>query len=165
MQFPLRAESLSRVGEGRLMQLSPLIAIGSTKVVTLPHISVRHGCSTRLGGLSKPPFDSLNMGFSVADAPQAVWENRRRFAVLLGVDSLPSLLSMSHGKEVAVVDEPPAQPNDFTRSFPAVYGADAAITRLSGVPLTLTVADCVPVFFTIRRQAVLALLMRDGGGR
>lgn len=129
------------------MQLSPLIAVGPTKAVTFSHIPVRHGCSTRLGGLSEPPFDSLNMGFSVADEPQAVWENRRRFAVLLGVESLPSLLSMSHGKEVAVVDEPPAQPSDLTRSFPAVYRADAAITRLSGVPLTLTVADCVPVFF------------------
>src|SRR5215203_4351435 len=40
--------------------------------------------STRLGGVSEPPFDQLNLGLLTDDAEEAVGENRRRLAVALG---------------------------------------------------------------------------------
>ena len=44
----------------------------------------RAAFSTRLGGVSQPPFDSLNLGILTDDAPEAVTENRRRLASALG---------------------------------------------------------------------------------
>ena len=41
--------------------------------------------TTRAGGVSKPPFDSLNLGRSAGDEPAAVDENRRRFEAAIGV--------------------------------------------------------------------------------
>jgi YfiH family protein len=130
------------------MQKSPLQTVGPTQVVTFAHLRVPHGCSTRVGGVSAAPFDSLNMGFTVPDDPRAVWENRRRFARCLGVEQLAPLLSMSHGKEVARVEHtPPPPPSDQTSAPRPPYQADACVTNRPGVPLILTVADCVPVFF------------------
>lgn len=129
------------------MQKTELKAFGPTRVVTFPHLSVPHGCSTRVGGVSVAPWDTLNAGFTVPDDPKAVWENRRRFGACLGVECLPSLLSMTHGKEVARVDQRPEPPHDPSRPPRAIYSADACVTDRPGVPLTLTIADCVPVFF------------------
>lgn len=44
----------------------------------------RAAFSTRLGGVSEPPFDSLNLGILTDDDPEAVTENRRRLAGALG---------------------------------------------------------------------------------
>lgn len=129
------------------MPTTPLVSIGPTQVVSFPHLQVRHGCSTRVGGVSPAPWDSLNTGFTVPDQPANVWENRRRFAACLGVENLPWLLSMTHGVEVARVDEKLPVPEDLSRSNRPLYEADACITDRPGVPLNLTVADCVPVFF------------------
>jgi YfiH family protein len=129
------------------MQRTPLKTVGPTKVVTFPHLAVKHGCSTRVGGVSQAPWDTLNTGFTVGDDPAAVWQNRRRFAACLGVDNLTWFLSMSHGKEVAQVQERPPLPSDQTAAPRPFYSADACITNQPGIPLNLTVADCVPVFF------------------
>ena len=129
------------------MQKTPLKTVGPTQVVTFPHLTVAHGCSTRLGGVSQAPWDTLNAGFTVLDDPVAVWENRRRFAACLGVEVLPSLLSMTHGNVVVRVDQRAPIPEDRTRASQAVHSADACVTDQRGVPLSLTIADCVPVFF------------------
>jgi YfiH family protein len=129
------------------MHKSPLKTVGATQVVTFPHLLVAHGCSTRVGGVSAAPWDTLNAGFTVPDDPAAVWENRHRFAACLGLENVTSLLSMTHGKEVARIDQPLLLPEDRSRAPRPVYSADACITDRPGLPLTLTVADCVPVFF------------------
>lgn len=129
------------------MQKTPLKTFGLTQVVTFPHLSLKHGCSTRVGGVSAAPFDTLNLGFTVDDEPSAVWENRRRFGECLGVDQLPPLLSMTHGKDVARVERKPPTPVDLSRATRPLYSADACITDQPEVPLSLTVADCVPVLF------------------
>ena len=45
-----------------------------------------HGFSTRLGGVSEPPFDALNLGRNLGDAPQAVETNHARLAEAIGYD-------------------------------------------------------------------------------
>lgn len=129
------------------MQKTELKEAHSTKIVSFPHLSVPHGCSTRVGGVSPGPWDSFNAGFTVGDKPQAVWENRRRFAQHLGVENLPWLLSMDHGKVVVRVDEAAAIAPDKSVKPGTFHAGDGAITNVPGVPLSLTVADCVPVFF------------------
>ena len=46
---------------------------------------VRHGFSTRIGGVSPAPWDSLNLGISRGDSDENVWENYRRFCAAVGV--------------------------------------------------------------------------------
>jgi len=91
--------------------------------------------STRLGGVSGPPWDSLNLGAAVGDDPAAVAENRRRLAEAAGVPIV--WLRQVHGHRVlrrgaADIGGEPAE-------------ADAAWTDEPGVALAIQVADCLPV--------------------
>lgn len=121
--------------------------VGETKVVSFDHIPVPHGCSTRVGGVSTGHLESLNTGFTVGDDPANVWHNRARFSKHLGVENLPWLLSMTHGTEVVAVQRKTPVPTDLTSRPGTSYEADGCITNVVGLPLSLTVADCVPVFF------------------
>lgn len=113
--------------------------------------------STRHGGLSAAPYDSLNVGLGVDDAPERVVENRRR---LLG--AFPLALERSvwcrqvHSDAVVVVGE-----DDAGRGANGTEGAaeaDAMVTDTPDLALCVTLADCVPVviFDPERRVAGLA---------
>jgi polyphenol oxidase len=91
--------------------------------------------TTRAGGVSTAPFDSLNLGRSAGDERAAVDENRRRFEAMLGVPT--RYLSQVHGTRVA----------RLTHSETAPAEADAAITTEPGLACTMMVADCLPVLF------------------
>jgi YfiH family protein len=95
--------------------------------------------STRAGGVSRAPFDSLNLGRSAGDEPAAVDENRRRFAAALG-GACPVWMSQVHGARVRRLTS--ADPTSE-----AVEAADAAITTEPGVACCVMVADCLPVLF------------------
>jgi polyphenol oxidase len=91
--------------------------------------------STRAGGVSAAPFDSLNLGRSAGDERAAVDENRRRFEAALGVPT--RYLSQVHGTRVA----------RLTHAVTASCEADAAVTTEPGLACTMMVADCLPVLF------------------
>lgn len=129
------------------MEKTPLLEVGPTKVVVFPHISVPHACSTRVGGVSENHLSSLNTGFTVGDSPTNVWTNRGILSRHLGVENLPWLLSMTHGDKVVAVERKAPMPKDLSIRPSTWYEADGCITNVPGVPLSLTVADCVPVFF------------------
>jgi len=93
--------------------------------------------STRLGGVSAAPFDSLNLGRSGGDAPAAIDENRRRFAAALD-GARPVWLSQVHGARVLRLR---------ADAMPAAREADAAIATEPGLACTVMVADCLPVLF------------------
>ncbi|MGI9197406.1 MAG: peptidoglycan editing factor PgeF [Candidatus Nanopelagicales bacterium] len=88
----------------------------------------------RRGGASLSPYDSLNFGSSVGDAPEAVALNRSVIAAYLGCDRL-AVMRQVHGRAVAIMDAVPADPPD----------ADAAVTSVADLGLAVQVADCVPV--------------------
>lgn len=108
---------------------------------------VRAAFTLRQGGVSAPPFDTLNVGLHTGDASEAVEENRRRIRGALRLPSEPCWLAQAHGAEVVSLDgEPPmraAPPGDPPR-------ADAAVTRTSGCICVIQVADCMPVLFAAR---------------
>jgi len=89
----------------------------------------------RDGGVSEPPFDSLNLGRSAGDDPEAVCENERRLASALGLPGQPARATLEHGTRCLRVAEP--------GSFGPV---DTLVTDSQGLPLWLTVADCLPVY-------------------
>ena len=55
---------------------------------------VRHGFSTRKGGVSPAPWDALNLGPGRGDAPENVRENYRRFFAAIGADEGRAVLSL-----------------------------------------------------------------------
>jgi polyphenol oxidase len=101
--------------------------------------------STRLGGVSAAPFDSLNLrppglrGDAV-DEPAAVFENQRRFTAALQ-GARPVFLNQVHGTAVVRLSADHLAPD---RGHPM---ADASITTEPGVACTVLVADCLPVLF------------------
>jgi copper oxidase (laccase) domain-containing protein len=99
---------------------------------------VRHGVFSRLGGVSRGPFASLNLSASVPDDPRAVTENRRRFYAALGVDPNRAIRAIQvHGARVAAVNS-----NDLAVVQPAT---DGLLTATPGLPLVMAFADCTPI--------------------
>jgi YfiH family protein len=96
--------------------------------------------STRAGGVSVAPFDSLNVGTAVGDDALAVAENRRRVAEALG--AAPVWLRQVHGARVVRVHAEDAGRDP--------HEADAAWTDAPGVACTVQVADCLPVLLATR---------------
>lgn len=93
--------------------------------------------STRHGGVSAHPWDSMNLGTGVGDAAPAVAENRARWARATGAQ--PVWLNQVHGARVVRLRNDDLAPDPPT--------ADAAWTDQPGLACTVLVADCLPVLF------------------
>ena len=101
---------------------------------------VRHGFSTRKGGVSQSPFDTLNLGVGRGDDPAAVTENYRRFCAVLGVENRRAVLSKQvHETTVRLCTAADAGKGLLS---PRDYTADALVTSEPGLPLTVFSADC-----------------------
>lgn len=105
--------------------------------------------TTRTGGLSLPPFATLNLGNLNADDPATVAANRERVRRGLGVPSVPRWLRQVHGTQVVrQTREPPPEPVE----------ADASWTDRPGLVCAVLTADCLPVVLADERgQAVAAV--------
>ncbi|MCI9423638.1 peptidoglycan editing factor PgeF [Lachnospiraceae bacterium WCA-9-b2] len=101
---------------------------------------VKHGFSTRLGGVSKGHCGTMNISTTRGDEPKAIEENRRRIAKAIGVDPLDfTYTHQTHTTNVAVVEE-----KDRGGKFP---DTDGMVTNVPGICLVTFYADCVPLFF------------------
>lgn len=111
---------------------------------------VIHGVSTRLGGVSLPPFATLNLGLHTGDRADDVIENRRRFLERLGVALDVSIWAEQvHGAGVARVSGESAGRGArlYDDSIP---GVDALVTTDPGLVLAANFADCVPILIASR---------------
>ncbi|KFC06520.1 hypothetical protein GTGU_02444 [Trabulsiella guamensis ATCC 49490] len=93
--------------------------------------------STRVGGVSLPPYDSLNLGAHCGDDLAHVEENRARMFAAGGLPSKPVWLEQVHGKEVLTLT---GGSYDSKR-------ADAAYSNIPGQVCAVMTADCLPVLF------------------
>ena len=102
-----------------------------------------HGFSTRLGGVSPAPFDTLNLGLSQGDDPARVRENYCRFCAAIGADVDRLVCSRQvHGDVIRVVTAADAGKGlDRQRD----YEVDGLVTDVPGLPLAIHTADCIPV--------------------
>ena len=102
-----------------------------------------HGFSTRLGGVSAPPFDTLNLGLSQGDDPACVRENFRRFCAAVGADVDRMVVTHQvHQDDVRIATSADAGKGlDRERD----YDVDGLITNERGLPLVIHSADCIPV--------------------
>ena len=86
-----------------------------------------HGFSTRVGGASESPYDTLNLGRSVGDEPERVAENHRRLAETVGYDVARLFdVSQVHGAAVVTLH------GDVVPEQVRARQADALVTRDAG---------------------------------
>ncbi|MEL5848995.1 MAG: peptidoglycan editing factor PgeF [Candidatus Igneacidithiobacillus chanchocoensis] len=109
---------------------------------------VHMAVSTRLGGVSQEPWQSLNLGDHVGDQPAAVATNRQRLAAALALPAEPLWLRQVHGARIVNWDSdlevPPA--------------ADGSVARTAGAVLAVLTADCLPVLACSQDGQVIAAL-------
>jgi YfiH family protein len=111
-------------------------------------VRIRRVTTTRAGGVSKPPFDTFNLGDHVGDDPAAVAENRARLVAAVGLrPGRVVWMNQVHGDHVVVVDGPRDTPIDAT---------DALVTTVPRLAMVVVTADCVPVLMADARAGVAA---------
>src|SRR3990172_9345637 len=119
----------------------PLAQAGALRVFRFDSFSetrIQHGVLSRKGGVSPPPWDSLNAGGTVGDDPARVKENRHRVFRSLDLDPASAYdVWQVHSADILVVEAP--------RGEAAVVKADGMVTQTPGVTLFMRFADCVPI--------------------
>ncbi|HOP39533.1 MAG TPA: peptidoglycan editing factor PgeF [Geobacteraceae bacterium] len=116
-------------------------------------ISVQ-GFTTRHEGVSRPPYNSLNLGFSTLDASHNVEGNRSILTRAFGA-WLENLVTVTqvHGTDLLVLDEPNQDFSHFQK-----LECDGIITNQPWVMIGVCVADCVPVLLLDPARKVIAAL-------
>jgi hypothetical protein len=114
--------------------------------------------TTRLGGVSELPYDTLNLGLHVGDRAADVVANRERAAAAFGVELDAVVFARQvHGAVVARVGEDDAGRGAWTEDD-AVADADVLVTTTPGLTLAILVADCVPLALVDPVARVLAVV-------
>ncbi len=108
-------------------------------------VRVRRVTTTRQGGVSRPPYDTFNLGDHVGDVPAAVAANRKRLADTIDADGVV-WMNQVHSDRVVVVDGDPGATVDDT---------DALVTTTPRLALAVLSADCVPVLLADARAGVI----------
>jgi len=94
---------------------------------------VRALCTTRAGGTSQPPYDSMNLGAFVGDAPQRVASNGQHLAQAMG--ARPVMLKQVHGTHLLALEA----------QTPHYQVADGSYTGQRGLACAVGIADCLPI--------------------
>ncbi len=104
-------------------------------VFEVPLPGARAYFSTRLGGVSEGPYESLNLGILTDDDQRRVEENRRRLLERVGASRV-AFGHQVHGTELVEWDGPAERP---------LVESDAHATSVEGLGLLVLVADCLPL--------------------
>lgn len=117
---------------------------------------VRHGFSTRLGGVSSHEFSTMNFATTRGDSIENVQENYRRIAKAIGIDWQKIVVSFqTHTTNVMVVKAQDAGKGVIQeREYQDI---DGLITDVPGIPLVTLYADCVPLYFLDPIKRVIGL--------
>lgn len=136
---------MNTVKQGKIHYLQPAW-LGQSSLVA--------GFTTRNGGSSRPPFNSLNLGFNSGDQMSQVEANRA--AVARAFDLEPHLfltVNQVHGNEILVIDEANPDVSHFQR-----VASDAIITNQRNILIGILVADCFPVILYDQKKHVSAVV-------
>lgn len=112
------------------------------------------GFSTRLGGVSKGRFASLNLGFNRGDSKENVIENYKRVSKAMNVSYRNLVLSdQVHDTKVVYVDKTYVAGERLEKKLSRI---DGMVTDVPGIMLATSYADCVPLFFADPVKRVIA---------
>ena len=102
---------------------------------------ISHGFLSRIGGISKTPFSSLNFDMRDGDSTANIEHNKIAAGKLFGFDASRLLtINQVHGNDVLIINKPAR--DTFTLSKTS---ADAIITNQCGIAIGVLTADCVPI--------------------
>lgn len=155
----INGEAVARVADPVFASLTGIVADWSAST----HVTAFS--TTRLGGVSQPPFDALNLGVHVGDDAAAVQENRRRLEASFVLPGSPHWLKQTHGIDVVSVAAAPAGGNSVIKvdeagkhrgntansrdqgavQPPGPIEADGAYTDQADTVIAVLTADCLPV--------------------
>jgi YfiH family protein len=111
---------------------------------------IRHAFLTRQGGVSLPPYDSLNLSDKNGDREELVTQNKNLVAAAFGFDSRRLiLLDQMQQDQILLLKEP-----IITLPSPLEY--DALITNSPNTCLGILTADCLPIFLVDRKRKAIA---------
>lgn len=119
---------------------------------------VDFGFSSRFGGVSKAPFDTLNLGFHTGDAAAAVAKNRELLKREIKAGILVFMEQIHSDYVLEVTSE---NLSDFAKTAPK---CDALFTRLLNVGLCVMVADCAPIIVSDEKQGIIAAIHAGRAG-
>lgn len=126
--------------------------------LTFPKLAaagVRHGFSTRLGGVSKGHLSAMNLSFNRGDDPEKVYENFRRISSAIGFCQDDLVLSaQEHHTRIRVVTSKEKGDGILRPTQPDV---DGLVTDEPGIPMYTSYADCVPLLFFDPIHKVIAM--------
>ncbi|WP_099301138.1 peptidoglycan editing factor PgeF [Bacillus sp. Marseille-P3800] len=115
------------------------------------------GFTTRHGGVSNSPYDSLNMGFHVEDSADAVVHNRERVAHDIGF-ALDAWIGSEQVHHATIAEVTEHDRGKGARQLDtAVQGTDGLYTSDPNVLLTSLYADCVPLYFFSKKSKMIGL--------
>ncbi|HBG08093.1 MAG: laccase [Geobacteraceae bacterium GWC2_58_44] len=112
------------------------------------------GFTTRHEGVSRPPYNSLNLGSNTLDSPHSVEGNRSLLARSIGT-TLDRFLTVTqvHGTDLLVIDTPNPEFSHFLK-----LECDGIVTNQPGIMIAVCVADCVPILLHDPSKGVVAAL-------
>jgi len=119
---------------------------------------VVHAFTTRLGGVSNSPFNFLNMSYNVNDNNSSVTENRKIILTTLGIDYQDIVAAQQVHKDNISIIEKKEKSKGALQYYDGITESDALITDISGIPLLMCYADCVPIFILDPIKKVIALI-------
>ena len=127
------------------------------KFSTFPEDLITHAISTRIGGVSQSPYDSLNLALHVGDDDEKVLANRKIFAQSLGFKITDIVTpNQVHGDKIFRAEE--IHRGRGSQSYAdSIPETDALITNVKNLPLMLCFADCVPIMFVDEENCAVGI--------
>ena len=119
-----------------------------------------HAFTSCTGGVSPPPYNSLNLSSKTGDSDENVAENLRILTRELGIEATPVFMDQVHGDNIFFIDDPQDAPNlkDSIAASSPSQSFDAVITALENVPLVVITADCLPLLLYDAARSVAAVV-------
>src|SRR5579883_384214 len=139
---PHQSEWQTREVNGLPLVFSPLLS---------QYSKLKHAFSTRLGGNTKAPMESFNVGRLVDSKTcrEDLMNNRQKLCAVMNLDAQSLVVpDMTHSKVVLFVEK-------FKSTRPK---ADGVATATTGLPILLTFADCVPIIIYDPVKHLLAVV-------
>jgi polyphenol oxidase len=135
--------------------------IGSSKILLFRNLygykEIKHFVSNRSGGVSKTPFDSMNLGLHVGDDREDVINNRKILASCLNIDfKNMTIAEQTHSGNVAVISEEQRGKGNLCHKN-SVSNSDAMVTDVKNICIIILVADCVPIIFFDPQRRVIGV--------
>src|SRR5512136_3092079 len=135
---------MKKAGKVHYLEPSALTATGAAVL----------GFTTRHEGVSRPPYNSFNLGTATQDAPHNVQGNRSILARAFGARTERLVtVTQVHGTDILVIDSPNPDYTHFLK-----LECDGVITNQPGVMIGVCVADCVPILLLDPKRKVVAAL-------